>query len=296
MNYADSISRSVAYIELHLNEKIALPDIAAQANLSIAHLYRIFPAFTGCTIGQYVRQRRMTEAARMLRENKRILDIALEYQFDSQESFTRAFKVMFGITPGEYRHKPVVIPVYLPAQISLDRKDEVVKQPEIVVKQLNLLGTETGIDLETDFTEQIAVLTEEIKLKLATVRHLVQPVRTINMWYPHFEDETATSEPVTMFFSGIEISAEIAAALGAASENLIVKAFPESLYAVFEERQRGTVGGPDGYAYRIWLPSSGYDLNERIPGDMEVYPDTEHTGYDDFCNIWIPVSDSRPVN
>lgn len=53
---------------------------------------------------EYIRKRRLSCAAHdLLITSKRIIDIAVEYQFQSQESFTRAFKKMFGITPGKYR-------------------------------------------------------------------------------------------------------------------------------------------------------------------------------------------------
>jgi predicted transcriptional regulator YdeE len=104
------------------------------------------------------------------------------------------------------------------------------------------------------------------------------------MWYPKFQSDLPMSEPTTMFFTGVEV------APGTISlEGMAIKALPESLYAVFEEHQRGVIGGPNGAAYRMWLPNSGYVLNDAIPGDLEDYPDVEHVGYHDVCKIWIPI-------
>lgn len=56
------------------------------------------------TVIEYIRMRRLANAsATLLYTSERILDIALYYQFESQESFTRAFKVIYKLPPGQYR-------------------------------------------------------------------------------------------------------------------------------------------------------------------------------------------------
>lgn len=284
MDYYNCVMRSIDYIEQHLSDKITLPDISTKAGISISHLYRIFPAFAGCTIGQYIRRRRLTEAARSLHQENRVLDVAVGYQFESQESFTRAFKSLFGITPGEYKRSAVLIPGYPPIRIIPGKKGDSLMQPDILIKRFALTGLEARVDLNADFTGLITELTEKLRRKLKAMNSLAEPVRIINMWYPKFENDMPTSEPATMFFTGAEVIDA-----GHRFSGMTVKTFPESMYAVFEEARRGTIGGPDGYAYKTWLPSSGYVLNENIPGDFEVYGDTEHTGYEDNCSIWIPV-------
>ncbi len=68
------------------------------------HLHRVFTAVFGHSIKTYVRKRRLTEAARLLRETKRgVIDIALACQFESQAAFTRAFRALFGQPPGQFR-------------------------------------------------------------------------------------------------------------------------------------------------------------------------------------------------
>jgi len=64
----------------------------------------MFAAVTGLSLGSYIRRRRLTKAAAKLRSSsERIIEIALDSGFESQESFTRAFKNMFGANPNEYR-------------------------------------------------------------------------------------------------------------------------------------------------------------------------------------------------
>ncbi len=62
---------------------------------------------TGHAIGAYIRARRLSKSAVALRLTARpILDIALQYRFDSQQTFTRAFKKQFSLTPALYRRSP----------------------------------------------------------------------------------------------------------------------------------------------------------------------------------------------
>ena len=72
--------------------------------MSKYHFHRIFKTFVGESTHDYLRKRRLTEAAQqLLFSDSRILDIALQHNYGSQEAFSRAFKTQFGITPGEYR-------------------------------------------------------------------------------------------------------------------------------------------------------------------------------------------------
>jgi AraC family transcriptional regulator len=60
-------------------------------------------------VKEYIRKRRLTLAMQELASTKRrIIEIALDLQFESQESFTRAFKTTFGFTPGDCRRRKAV--------------------------------------------------------------------------------------------------------------------------------------------------------------------------------------------
>jgi AraC-like DNA-binding protein len=97
--------RSVDYIETNLRNPLTVEEIASQsAYYSLYHFVRLFRILTGETPGSYLRKRRLAEAARELVEGDRtILEIALDYQFQSHEAFTRSFKQHFGIAPNEQR-------------------------------------------------------------------------------------------------------------------------------------------------------------------------------------------------
>ena len=91
------------YIDEHLQERITAADIAKVAGYSQYHTARLFRSEVGYTPFEYIRSQRLIHSAYALRHGKqRVLDVALDYVFDSHEGFTRAFSHTFGITPKKY--------------------------------------------------------------------------------------------------------------------------------------------------------------------------------------------------
>ncbi|HNW32031.1 MAG TPA: AraC family transcriptional regulator, partial [Caldisericia bacterium] len=92
IDYIDKMQDAIDFMEAKLKEDIRLNDVAFEVGFSSFHFHRIFLANVGETVTEYMRKRRLSEAARELMEtDHRILDIAVDYQFESQEAFTRAF-------------------------------------------------------------------------------------------------------------------------------------------------------------------------------------------------------------
>lgn len=107
MDQAGIIRDLLTWLESHLDQPLALDNVAAKAGYSKWHLQRMFKDVTGHAIGAYIRARRLSKSAVALRLTARpILDIALQYRFDSQQTFTRAFKKQFAQTPALYRRSP----------------------------------------------------------------------------------------------------------------------------------------------------------------------------------------------
>ena len=97
------LKRVLAYIEEHLAEDITVADLAEVACLSIFHFTRAFAGSMGVPPHRYVSRRRLEMAKTMIAERSSLAEIALDCQFSSQSSFTRAFRRATGITPAEYR-------------------------------------------------------------------------------------------------------------------------------------------------------------------------------------------------
>ena len=91
---------AIDHAESHLTAPVTVADLAAVANYSLYHFCRVFSRATRHTPHDYLIRRRMTEAAAVIiASDARIIDIALDYQFESHEGFTRAFQRVYGIPP-----------------------------------------------------------------------------------------------------------------------------------------------------------------------------------------------------
>lgn len=130
----------LVWLESHLDYQLNLNNVAARAGYSKWHLQRMFKEVTGQAIGAYIRARRLSKAAIALRLTSRsILDIALQYRFDSQQTFTRAFKKQFCQTPAWYRRSPEWNAFGLRSPIRLDPPP--LPEPEWVnLPEITLLG------------------------------------------------------------------------------------------------------------------------------------------------------------
>lgn len=98
------IDELIEWVEIHLETRPNLDEVARISGYSKWHLQRKFKRITGIQLATYIRSRILTRAAVALRiTNRTIIDISDELGFDSQQTFTRMFKQRFGITPNRYR-------------------------------------------------------------------------------------------------------------------------------------------------------------------------------------------------
>lgn len=109
-----NVMAAIDYIESHLHKKLDLETVAGAVHYSKYHLHRMFTATVGMTIHDYVQRRQLTEAAKLLvLSDKPILEIALIAGYESQQSFTDVFKVMYKKSPNQYREEENFYPLQL---------------------------------------------------------------------------------------------------------------------------------------------------------------------------------------
>jgi AraC-like DNA-binding protein len=113
--YRQRLQRTLDYIESHLESEIALEDLALEACYSPSHLVWIFRTATGHTPMEYVRRRRMTEAARAILAGDDIVDAVYRFGFSAQDAFTRSFRRTIGLPPGRLRQSGGTDGIYTPA-------------------------------------------------------------------------------------------------------------------------------------------------------------------------------------
>lgn len=100
MEWLTNMNRAIDYIEKNLYGKIDYEKTAREACCSVYHFQRMFTFMTNITLSEYVRRRKMTLAAFDLQtSNIKILDLALNYGYESPEAFNRAFQSVHGMPP-----------------------------------------------------------------------------------------------------------------------------------------------------------------------------------------------------
>ncbi|MDX7991079.1 MDR efflux pump AcrAB transcriptional activator RobA [Xenorhabdus littoralis] len=142
MDQTNIIRDLLHWLDNNLDRPLSLDHVAAKAGYSKWHLQRMFKEVTGQAIGSYIRARRLSRAAVALRLTSRpILDIALQYRFDSQQTFTRAFKKQFDRTPASYRRSEEWCATGICPPILLDNKPLPVHK-YVKLEDKSLIGTE----------------------------------------------------------------------------------------------------------------------------------------------------------
>ncbi|MCB2291844.1 helix-turn-helix domain-containing protein [Clostridium sp. CS001] len=163
MNYMANVQRAVEFINVNVNDEINLDAIAKRAYMSKSYFCKIFRVITGCSVKEYVTAYRLYLATQdLLMTNKRIIDVTFQYGFNSQQTFTKAFRKSYGMPPGSFRTtKMPLIPLkhlnlYFNGGISMDsifKNVRFIEQEEIFV-----IGIEVKVDYNTNDHNQIGEL------------------------------------------------------------------------------------------------------------------------------------------
>lgn len=133
------IQDAMNWIDGNLEDEITLKRISAYIGYSEFHTSRKFKEYTGSTLRRYITLRRLSKAAKELRDyNVRIIDIAIKYGYSSQEAFTKSFNRAFDINPGEYVKSKRAIPLVFKKDVlypeNLNHKGEIVMVKDQEIK------------------------------------------------------------------------------------------------------------------------------------------------------------------
>lgn len=154
-NLTEGIQNAVKYIEENLAEELDINEISAKAYLSPFYFQKIFSVLCGITIGEYIRNRRLTLAAQELSSGApRVLDLALKYGYESQDSFSRAFTRFHGISPSAAKKKGAELKNYAPIQIILSLKGGTIMDYRICEKAaFTIMGRMRKFNSDTSYEE-----------------------------------------------------------------------------------------------------------------------------------------------
>ena len=131
MEWIEGITKAIRYIENNLTNDITIEDVSNQIFASGSHFQRIFNVVTGITVGDYIRKRRLSLAGLdLLLTKSRVIDIAMRYQYDTSESFTKAFTRFHGVPPSAAKKRgdklkcfdPITISILIRGGFNMERK------------------------------------------------------------------------------------------------------------------------------------------------------------------------------
>lgn len=154
-SWTDGIQSALDYIESNLDGELEINEIASKAYVSAFHFQRIFSVLCGFTVGEYIRNRRLTLAAQELSASEaRVIDVALKYGYDSSDSFSRAFTKFHGISPSAAKEKGAKLRSFAPVRIKLTLEGGTMMEYKIVEKAaFTVMGAARRFNTETSYKE-----------------------------------------------------------------------------------------------------------------------------------------------
>ena len=191
--YSEGINRAIQFVENNLDRKILLKDIAREALLSEYHFHRIFKSFTGETIKDFQQRLKIERAAIRLKHSKDAIgQIAFDNGYENHETFTRAFKKYFQLTPQEYREAIQKVTIKKQAEYkdkslgcSLQLEKSIVKfLPDLHIAYVRHTGSYT----------QVASSFQRLMLWAAT--HLVLKLKPVTLGIVHDNPDLTDEEKI----------------------------------------------------------------------------------------------------
>ncbi len=281
------LQKALNYIEEHLEEKITLEDLADVANYSPWHFHRLFKAYVGKGVGEYVRLRKLSKASYELVFTVRpIVDIATKYSFESQAAFTRAYQTCFGVTPGKARRRLKTVHSFAPVRldnIKLLRRGESQMKTRIVERdEFTVVGKECFCSQNNNTIPQ---LWSEFNKDMCNIPDMKNTNEAIGVCL--CDEEHVTPDTEFRYIAGMEVKKA-----DTLPEGMVSYTVQGGRFLVVEHiGALDTLPQTYDYAYMTWFAE-----NEKYQPvgnlDFELYGEKYTFGAEDsIMEIWIPLKE-----
>ncbi|NMC55246.1 MAG: AraC family transcriptional regulator [Chloroflexi bacterium] len=287
MDSIKAMNEAIRYIEGNLSGEIQMKEISRLAICSEYHFQRMFSFLAGISLLEYIRRRRLTQAAFELSQSDlRVLDIAVKYGYSSADAFARAFQGFHGVPPSEARKKGIHLKAFPRLTFQLTITGGIEMNFRIVEKAaFRVVGLQKRVRIQfigvnAEIAEMWKSLTPEMITQLKALSN-VEPVGLLSASTRFSEGRmqeqgeldhfigVATDKPCPEKFQSLEVSASTWAVFEA------IGPFPETLQTVW------------GRIYSEWFPSSSYEL---APGPEILWNESKDVSLPNYrSEIWIPV-------
>ena len=293
MEWLTSIRGAVAYMEDHLREEVSLDDVARAVHLSPFFLQRGFSLMTGYGIGEYLRNRRLYEAALDLQRGpEKVIDIAFKYGYETPESFAKAFARFHGATPTQVR-EGAPTRTFLPLTIQITIQGGNQMDCKITpMFPFKVIGFQKEFDYETAYAE-IPRFWDEICEKYAN--NVYAGNDPANPYEQALVDNCIGEYGVCIDDIGCGKFRYLIAGKytgGSVPEDMVLYEFPRGEWAVFDciGPNPQTLQSVNTRVFREWLPANpDYELCGNATVEWYDCINGEPTDPDYHSAIWVPV-------
>jgi AraC family transcriptional regulator len=290
LDYEVSIQRTLDYIEESLHEQVTLLQLAEVACFSPFHFHRVFQTMVGDSVMNYVRKRRLTSAAvRLFYTDEKVIDIAFDVGFQYQESFNRAFKNFYGVTPKQYREaKRLTGPLIGKACLIKNHYiGGICMEPKLVTKPaFHIIGYELRTN-STDGQNHMDIpqfwqqyLQKNLGCNIPDPINKNQELGICTNFNPETGD--------FVYVIGMEVKEGTQV-----PEGMVYMSFPAQEYVVFttpksdEQSFSSTIQSTWNNIFTNWFPQSGYEHAGTV--EFELYDERCYGSENKEMDIYIPV-------
>ena len=293
MEWTTCIRTAIEYMEEHLEDSISAQDVADRVHISPFFLQRGFSVMTGCGIGEYLRSRRLYQAALDLRDtDDRVIDIAVRYGYESQESFTKAFSRFHGVTPSQAR-AGAAVNVFLPLRVNISIQGGNQMDYKIApMFPFKVIGFEKVFDNETAQAE-IPKFWDEICERYAN--NVYAGNEPANAYEKAIVDNCIGEYGVCIDDIGEDRFRYLVAGRytgGEVPDGMTLYEFPRGDWAVFNciGPNPQTLQSVNNRIFSEWLPGNpDYELSGNATVEWYDCVNGEMTDPDYHSAVWIPV-------
>ena len=299
MNWMTGLQRAIDYVEEHILEDLDLESIAAQSFSSSYHFQRVFSIVCDMTIGEYVRNRRLSLAgADLARGDVKVIDVAMKYGYDNPDSFARAFQRFHGVLPSQVKagdatlksFSKIVLKLSMEGGASMNYRIE--EKPEMILTgtKVRFHGEPWGEERAKQ-EEQWYITTRGVQWFLRGVAaggDVYQLVTNVDgegydFYYCHELEKWNREHLFDHAITGVDFVE------GLALENIVV---PKSTYLILEVKsEKNTIHDYQKLLkQRVqiiteWMPEMGFELKDAPEiVVMHWMPRSER-----FIQIWMPI-------
>jgi len=282
VEWTECISKAIGYIEENITEELTIKDIAKQAMVSPFYFQKGFAMLCGFTVGEYIRCRRLALAgSELISTDKKIIDIALDYGYDSPDSFTKAFIRFHGTTPASVRKGEAMIKSFASLKIKLTLEGGYTMDYKIVKKdQFTIIGVSKVFKYDEAETEVPKLWEEYYQTGKSDI---VCSVYGVNI-----DESMSGNEFEYLIADNYNPIKEIA-------EGFVTRIIPKHTWAVFAciGAMPQSIQDINKKIFSEWLPNcKDYEIAAGYNIEMYGNPAEYQKGVQDekyYCEVWIPV-------